>query len=349
MPLVSVILPVYNTEKYLPRCIESLLSQTLKDIEIILVDDGSTDGSVALIEAYAQKDERVRLIRQPNSGAGAARNNGLANALGEAVQFLDSDDYFEPDMLEETYRKLKEDDAEIVIFQAFEHDETTGQDDLLESSLRISRCPGQYPFPSEKLPRFLFNNFRLEVWNKLFRTRFIRENGICFQNIANTNDIAFTMEALAAAKRITLCSKPLVHYCVNRPGSLQFTRDKAPTLFYQAYLEARKRLEKRGCYRRFEQSFLYSLIVCICDKYKNLKTDEGRKEQRTFIAAHAERDFGLLKHAACYYNNPERLDEYASLLGIENYRKSFRHRLLYAVQFLPCKIRGFYCRLNGLK
>ena len=105
---VSVILPVYNASDYLHQCMDSIVGQTLKDIEIICVDDGSTDNSLDILKEYEQKDKRVKVIQQKNAGAGAARNNGLSIATGEYLSFLDSDDFFEPDMLEKAYEKAKE-------------------------------------------------------------------------------------------------------------------------------------------------------------------------------------------------------------------------------------------------
>ena len=104
---VSVILPVYNVSDYLRQCMDSIVGQTLKDIEIICVDDGSTDDSLAILKEYEAKDQRVKVIQQANAGAGAARNKGLEIATGEYLSFLDSDDFFEPDMLEKAIPKRK--------------------------------------------------------------------------------------------------------------------------------------------------------------------------------------------------------------------------------------------------
>ena len=99
MPEISVIMPVYNVEKYLRECLDSLLAQTFTDFEAICVNDGSTDGSPAILEEYAAKDNRIKIIDQPNSGAAKSRNNGMTIACGKYWMFLDSDDWFMPDML----------------------------------------------------------------------------------------------------------------------------------------------------------------------------------------------------------------------------------------------------------
>ena len=114
---VSVIIPVYNVEKYLRECIDSILNQTLHELELICVDDGSTDGSLEILQAYEKKDNRVTVLTQHNQGAGAARNKGLQIAKGEYLSFLDADDFFAPGMLEEAYRKCKSVSADVCVYQ----------------------------------------------------------------------------------------------------------------------------------------------------------------------------------------------------------------------------------------
>lgn len=104
---ISVIIPVYNVEKYLRECLDSVVNQTFKDIEIICVDDGSTDKSLEILQEYKRKDDRFVILQQRHSGAGAARNYGLKLAEGKYIQFLDSDDYFEPTLLEELYTRAE--------------------------------------------------------------------------------------------------------------------------------------------------------------------------------------------------------------------------------------------------
>ncbi len=115
MPLLSVIVPVYNVEKYLEQCVESILSQSFSDLELLLVDDGSPDGSPALCDAWAEKDPRVRVIHQKNSGVVAARQAGVAKAEGEYISFVDGDDFVAPQMMEKMLSRLQEEDADYVV------------------------------------------------------------------------------------------------------------------------------------------------------------------------------------------------------------------------------------------
>lgn len=142
---VSVILPVYNGEKYLKQCLDSICSQTLKEIEILCVDDGSTDHTAEILADYAKKDERIRVIHQANAGAGAARNNGLRQASGEYLSFLDADDFFEPDMLERAYAKAKEEDAQIVVFASDQYREDLDDYREVKWTLRKEALPPYRP------------------------------------------------------------------------------------------------------------------------------------------------------------------------------------------------------------
>ena len=115
MPKVSVIIPVYNVEKYLSECLDSVVNQTLKDIEIICVNDGSPDGSAEILEEYAQKDNRIKVITQENRGVSEARNSGLKIASGEYIAFLDSDDYIDLKFFEQLYKRGIESNSDVVV------------------------------------------------------------------------------------------------------------------------------------------------------------------------------------------------------------------------------------------
>ena len=122
---VSVVVPVYNTELYLNQCVDSLLAQTLKNVEFIFVDDGSTDRSVEILKEYQQKDPRITILQQKNQFAGVARNNGMKAATGKYIIFVDSDDFFEPTMLEEAFNCAEANQAEIVAFDFYRYNNVT--------------------------------------------------------------------------------------------------------------------------------------------------------------------------------------------------------------------------------
>ncbi|MBQ5754089.1 MAG: glycosyltransferase family 2 protein [Oscillospiraceae bacterium] len=319
-PKVSVIVPVYNVEEYLAPCLESILGQTLAEIEVICVEAGSTDGSPAILKGFEEKDSRVKAVYSPTRlDAGAARNIGLKLARGEYLSFLDSDDLFRPSMLEESWARAKAQGADVVIFYASQLDMRTGETTFMPWSMRAEYCPAAPAFSPRAIAPFLFNLFQNWTWNKLFRAEFIKEKGIVFQSIARTNDMAFTCQALAQAERITLLKKAFPVYRVGTGTSLQSTNDRSPAAFWAAYKETKRRLEEAGVYELYKQSFLNAVVSGMMYNLDSLKSDAAYREVSGLIKAEGDAVFGLLAHPRHYYLNRNKYDAYRRLLaGEEN-------------------------------
>lgn len=168
MPLVSVIVPAYNVESYLPSCVESVLAQTMPDWELLLVDDGSSDTTGTIIREYEKRDERIHGIFQTNAGAAAARNRVLDAAIGEYVAFLDSDDRFKPTMLESLLNALEQENADVAACGAEVFPENGGETELLPIREQILRGP-------EAVTEYFLRGEQglYCVWNKLFRRSLI--------------------------------------------------------------------------------------------------------------------------------------------------------------------------------
>ena len=198
MPKISVIMPVYNVELYLRECLDSVRAQSFTDWECICVDDGSTDASPAILDEYAAKDSRFRVINCEHTNAGAARNAGLDIAQGEYLSFLDSDDVFAPQMLEVMAEVLDETSADIV---SCRYKDFHAGDDL--AFLTVPLHP-PYSFKVINNPSDTVNIFTTWVswaWDKLFRRHFIDKAGLRFQEIASWNDLLFVNSALTLSTR----------------------------------------------------------------------------------------------------------------------------------------------------
>lgn len=173
-PLISVIVPIYNMEPLLPRCLDSLAAQTLRDLEIICVDDGSTDGSGGIVRKYASGDSRFRLITQENSGRAEARNAGIRAAAAPYLGFADPDDYVEPDMYERLYRLAEESGADMVQcsyspFLPAESGESRGMAEEKLLHIENTACDGVFTEKGEIFRLFLEDRITGVVWSKLFR------------------------------------------------------------------------------------------------------------------------------------------------------------------------------------
>lgn len=259
-PIISVIIPVYNAEPYLRQCLDSVTGQTLRDIEIICVDDGSSDRSPAILNEYAQADPRIIVMTQENKSAGAARNRGMAAARGRYLSFLDADDFFEADMLEKAYRSAEENRSDIVVFLSDNYIDTLGVYRFIPFTVREDLLPKQRPFAGTDLQKNAFRALMGWAWDKLFSADFVRSHGLRFQEQRTTNDMLFVFSAIVAARRISIVDQVLAHQRKGGSGSLSVTREKSWDCFYQALLALRQQLKDWDLYERFERDFInYSL------------------------------------------------------------------------------------------
>ena len=267
-PKVSVIIPVYNVEEYLRECLDSVVNQTLKEIEIICVDDGSTDNSLEILKEYAKKDSRITVITQQNLHAGVARNAGLAVAKGEYLSFLDSDDFFELNMLEETYSKAKIDNAEIIIFGNYVYDQIK-QADVRKTSF-LEKYMQKSPFSPEEFSKDLFLISNPNAWTKLFKRITIKTNNVFFENYISCNDITFVDTMLTLAKKISLINNPYVHYRINTKINISADRGGKASCFIYAVKKLENNLKKHQKYEiykksletRIDKSFNWELNQC---------------------------------------------------------------------------------------
>lgn len=253
---VSVILPVYNVERFLSQCLDSLIQQTLRNIEIICVDDGSTDRSVEILENYAKRDKRIRIVHQPNAGAGAARNSGMKIARGKYLSFLDSDDFYELEMLEKAYLKCEKDDADICVYRSNQYNQQTSKYTDMSWTIKRKYLPKRIPFTAQQIYPYIFQLFNGWAWDKLYNRAFVERNELNFQEIRTTNDAYFVFMANVLANKITIVDEVLAHHRINVKTSLSVTREVSWNCCWQATEAIKAELQKKNIYNSVEQSFL---------------------------------------------------------------------------------------------
>ena len=221
MTCVSIIVPVHNVDKYLKKCLDSLLCQKLEEIEIIVINDGSTDDSQKIIDEYKLKDSRIKSIYQENSGPHSARNRGISVAKGKYIGFVDSDDSVNDNMFFELYNKAEELEADLVTcnyVNEFDNGRVTNTIYNIKSDfIKISDC-GISQFIINEVLTYSIGS---EVWSKLFRTSTIREYGIKFESHKEIlgEDILFILYYLLYADVVVYINKPLYYHYI-RTGSL---------------------------------------------------------------------------------------------------------------------------------
>lgn len=221
-PKVSIIVPCFKVEKYLDRCMQSLLNQILKDIEIILVDDGSPDNCSRMCDEYAKKDSRIKVIHKQNAGLGYARNSGIDVALGEYIAFVDSDDHVSTLMYESLYRKAKESHADAVFggiyiesnngtwneLHEFDNNRTIKNDEVISFMLNMVACKPK--IKSERL-------YEMSVWRAIYKRDIISQYNIRFLSERDivSEDIPFNIDFLKHAKVVSFIDKGFYYYHLN--------------------------------------------------------------------------------------------------------------------------------------
>lgn len=255
---VSVVVAIYNAERYLPQTLDSICVQTLQEIEIILVDDGSADGSVKILEEYAAKDSRIQVLHQTekSDGAALARNMGVEQARGEYVSVLDADDFFAPDMLEKAYQKAKAAGAEVVIYDGDIYDEAMGSIRETGMILRKEFLPeNQDVFaPLENAGQLFFMTIGA-AWNIFVSRELIEREGLRFHAFHHADDLGFVYLCFATASVIAILPEKFVHYRSNYPGSQAANLEKWPEAAAGAFVALKRELEVRGIFYTYQVTF----------------------------------------------------------------------------------------------
>ena len=313
---VSVIIPVYNVEKYLRQNLESVANQTLKDIEIICVDDGSTDSSFEIVKEFAEKDSRFIAVSQENGGAGAARNNGLRRAKGKYLSFLDSDDFFDEKMLEEAYNKAEATQADFVVFQSDQYYEETKEFKDVSWTLRYAEIPPYEPFGRRAMTDNVFKVFVGWAWDKLYNREFVLKNNLWFQEQRTSNDMLFVFSAVAIAKRIACVEKGkvLAHQRRNNKDSLSNTREKSWDCFYHALTALKQRLVDEGIYKELEKDYInYALHFSLW----NLNTLAEPTYSKLYDKLKNEwwQELGVADKDSSYFYNKKEYEQFAKIMN----------------------------------
>lgn len=277
-PLVSVIVTAYNSEAYIGTCIEDFTGQTLQDIEILVMDDGSHDGTLRIAQSYAAKDSRVRALTHENVGLGENRNIGLTYAQGRYVFFADDDDRYFPTLLEKLSGALEANDADIALCDTKAFDfETEAECEVSwrQPSELLKRGTG-HVFSGVDIAKHLFQDCTGWVWDKLYRRSYLEELGLKFPIMINSEDGAYTLPALALCRRIVLVDEPLMAHTMSRANSMSNTRGKDPTCLITEVLLIRQNIEERTDFEPFKASYLSWALGFLRWHYETLDGDARR-------------------------------------------------------------------------
>ena len=305
MPVkISIIVPIYNAEKYIDRCMQSIYAQTFTDYEIILVNDGSKDNSLALCKAYAEKDNRITVIDKENGGAGSARNAGIEVAKGEYLAFPDADDWFDKDMYQELYDLAKSGDFDMVFSGVNYY--TQGENGEMIYS-RVANVKSLSYFTREECRQNVMEFFPTSTifdvpWNKLYKRSIAIENGVHFPDVKRCQDAMFNLDFYNASAKVASVDKAYYNYMENTQES---TWRKFPknyiniVIYYNTHLK--EVLTGWGVYKddiklHYDSSFAISVFGALgmCDnpnwgmdklaKREYVASVMAREEVQSFLA-----------------------------------------------------------------
>lgn len=346
---VSVIIPVYNAEAYLKECLDSILAQTLQEIEIICIDDGSTDCSSGILYDYKLKDKRIILLSQDNRYAGVARNLGMQHARGKYFSFLDADDFFSPFLLEKMYTAAEEHGSDVVVCNSYHLDADTGlkckgngqrEDDFLPQN--------RYSFCRNDIPDKLFQITNGWAWDKLFSAQFIRRSGLLFSDTRTANDGYFVYMALARANCITKVDDCLVTQRINNKHSLSNTREVSWHCGFQMLYDIQQGMKEVGLYEMMEKTYLNFVLEYLIWSLENIKVWVVKGKIYQYIKEEFRKKIRIRDFPMEYYYAVEQYEKYVYIEthSFSEYMEGMLDKLDIELEAYREKCRDFYMQLQ---
>lgn len=345
MEKVSVIIPVYNVEKYLRKCLDSVINQTYQNLEIILIDDGSPDNCGDICDHYAEADNRIKVIHKKNGGLSAARNDGLKLATGKWISFIDSDDWCELDLYEKAVAAAEKENVDILIYNLFrnyDHKETAimafpeafvSTDINFISKMQLSALSKFYT-------PFLHNWSQGFPWDKLFRASLIIDNQLTFAtNVKANEDVIFGLHAFQFAKKIAYIDAYLYHYRDN-PNSIgtKYTPDRVRIdrdIYKEIFAIGGKYKLSEEYYRALDSRIVENTVLCgsRCFFHKNREGSFWEKIKYANKVLHSEPVFSAFEHV-----DKEKLGLVSRFVLISRHHNVF---LLYIASRLRVAVKKF--------
>lgn len=270
-PLVSVVVPIYNVEKFIHQAIDSILRQTLQDIEVILVDDGSPDNCPQICDDYAKKDYRVKVIHQTNGGLGAAYNRGIKAATGEYIGFVEPDDWIEPEMYEVLYKNAKYYDTDATKCGFSEYNSINSR--LNRNNMGVCGFVCNEPkgcFKIEDYP--LLCAYHSSIWSYIYKASFIKNiKFVETKGGAAYVDAPFGFEVLCKAKRLSIVPRLFYHWRLENHGNSVSITDKRVIAMADRFIEAKEILKRTKKYEDLKEIFYLHARNANIGHYKNIE------------------------------------------------------------------------------
>ena len=279
MAEISVIVPVYNVEDYLEKCLDSLLNQTMTDFEILCVDDGSTDHSNEILYLYRNRDPRIRILEKTNGGLSDARNYGMKAASAPVVMFVDSDDFLEPQALEKAYARMKETDADMVIFDVYQYFMKTGKKEIIANQYN-----GERTYSLQQNPELMTRILNC-AWNKMVRLSLFTDHHIEYPKGYLYEDLGTTYKLVLKARKIAFVNEPLYNYLADRPGNITQSFDRKAYHILDMSREILDYYRAEGVFEQYREELKFLVCVNIIENLKKTRNVRDRRLVNEYIDA----------------------------------------------------------------
>ncbi len=284
MKKISVIVPAYNAEKYIEKCLNSILNQTLEDIELIVINDESKDKTLSILKNYEQQySKKIKIIDQKNSGPGGARNAGLKIASGEYIAFVDGDDYIAPDMLEKLYQKAKEEDFDVVVCDNYivYPDQTTYQRSGIEMDLKKEK----------DIKKAMIHSYAV-LWNKIYKKSILEKTyfieGVYYEDIEYLHRIFPKIHSIGVIKKA-------LYYYIQQEGSITYTYNKKLYDIIHNFNGLIEYYQKMGYYKSYKEELEYSYVryayATFLNRLAKTKNKKEFKKGVNYVASEVQTHF----------------------------------------------------------
>ena len=293
---VSVVMPIYNAGDYLTRAIGDILQQTLPELELICVNDGSTDNSLSIIKSFMKKDKRIKLINQQNAGTSVARNVGIEAACGQYIIFLDADDFYEKNLLKLLYDAAEKDSLDVAVARFDIYNDSQDKYSLpMEEPHSGIFVDGSVSSKNE-YPDFILSSTTGYVWNKLFRTTFVKNMELAFDpELYVFEDVCFVCSALALAERVARIDDTLIHHRVYSEQSRARLFRKYYSQVPVVYKKLKDFLMHRGLYIPLKKGYL-NFSAGRCYRIYNLLWNDGKERLWNLLHEEYYAEFNWHQH-----------------------------------------------------
>lgn len=273
MVKVSIIVPVYNVEKYIEKCIMSLTAQSLDDIEIIIVDDGSTDKSISIVEEYAKNDNRIRIYKKENGGLSDARNYGLKIATGKYIAFLDSDDYVGTDLYKRMYEKAKQEQSDIVDCNFYWTYCNQGKKDKLKKDIGE-----KYNGKKEMIEKA-----RVVAWNKLYSKELLDKAKVEFPKGLRYEDIEFFYKLVPYVEKVSFIKQPMIYY-VQRKESIVNTQNEKTQDIFKVFNNVFEYYKRNLFWDKYKEVLEYTYTrILLCSSFRRISKIKDKTTRKDLL------------------------------------------------------------------